>query len=140
MSRKKTVLDKFSRQVSEAAQERHDDSWSELLRGFDTPLNRRTRRKLAKRAGNMSMSTGANLIKRPPLNLGIKQFKKMARAGKKKGAMGVINEWKDNAYKSLEEMQLRAAKERMEEDNTVGAPARGSLLDALKKTAKFGKA
>lgn len=78
-----------------------------LGRTREVPMNRKTRRKLAKNAGVRFNVVNHGMIKQPPTYLGIRQFKKAAGDNKKLAA-----EYKTNAHQSLAELRERAALER----------------------------
>ena len=76
---------------------------------FDTqraPYNRRARRKIAKKAGVRFSVVNEKMVKKAPVYLGINKFKKNADPEMKKI-------YKQNAWKSREELELRRAQERL---------------------------
>lgn len=72
------------------------------------PMNRKERRARAKAAGVRFNVVNEGMIKRPPVYLGIKQFKKAAHDPK------LAAEYKENAHLSLRELSERRQREAAE--------------------------
>lgn len=71
------------------------------------PLNRKQRRKIAKRAGVRFKVVNPGMARKPPTYLGIREFKKSTRDKK------TVQMYKNNAHLSKQELDVRRAKERL---------------------------
>lgn len=80
-------------------------------------MNRKERRRLAKKAGVRFGVVNQGMAKRPPVYLGIRRFKNAVNAADRQEGMNSVElkeQYKDNAWRSKRELEERRALEAAE--------------------------